>query len=149
MTGGQAVIVGGNGAGVVNVGIGKAKERFPAQKRAVVDALKRPHFLEARWHNTIAHDTFCKEGATKVTLLRAKPGTGLKCNQTVRSVLASIGVKDCVAKVHGSRDLLCTLRGTLRALSNVGRQVRRSCSWFIGTIAEDAGNDPGTLAGVA
>ncbi len=109
------VAVGNRELGVVGLGYGKAREVPSAVEKAVKDAKKRlvriprvgttlPHLTEGRWE------------ASRVRLVPAAPGTGIKAGMTVRRVVELAGVRDVLTKAYGSRNPVNLARAALRAL---------------------------------
>ena len=90
----------GNGAGVMGVGYGKAREVPNAIEKSVKDAKK--HLLRVpTFGTTIPHDVRGSYGASTVVMMPALPGTGIIAGAAVRSVLECIGVSDVLTKSVG------------------------------------------------
>ena len=90
----------GNGAGVLGVGYGKAREVPNAIDKAVKDAKK--HLLRvSTYGSTIPHEVRGKYGASEVVMMPALPGTGVIAGAPVRAVLECIGVRDVLTKSVG------------------------------------------------
>lgn len=95
-----AMVVVGNGDGVVGVGFGKAREVPTSIEKAVKDARKNLVRVST-YGTTIPHEVIGKYGTAKVTLIPALPGTGIIAGSAVRAVLESIGVHDVLTKSIG------------------------------------------------
>ena len=111
----NALVVVGNGRGQVAWGYGKANEVPPAVEKAAKDAhetLKRqPRITMAG--ATIPHRIIGKFGASKVILVPAGPGTGVKAGPGVRDVLEAAGIQNILTKVHGSSNPMNLVKATI------------------------------------
>ncbi len=114
----RVVVVVGNGAGKVGVGMGKSIEIPQAVQQAIRDALKR--MIEIPIVNgTIPHEVYGEHGAAKVLLRPAYPGTGVIAGRTVGAVCRMAGIKDVLSKALRSTNPLNLARATLVALSQL------------------------------
>jgi len=114
----NALIVVGDGAGHVGVGLGKAKEVQSAIKkgaaRATKDIVKIP--LSG---TTIPHDTVGKFGSGAIMLKPAAPGTGVIAGGAARAVLEAAGIRDVLTKVLGSRNHFNVVYATMAGLQGL------------------------------
>lgn len=109
----------GDQAGSAGCGKGKAREVSDARNKAVNQAKKKMVRIPLYRGRTIHHDVEGKCGSTKILLRRARPGTGIIAGVTARHILSSLGLRDVVAKSHGSSNVHTTLAAVMDALSKV------------------------------
>ncbi|MBI4307747.1 MAG: 30S ribosomal protein S5 [Chloroflexi bacterium] len=114
----NAVVVVGDGAGRVGVGIGKAEEVPEAIRKG--SALARKNLMQvALKESTIPHTMRMKFGASDVLLKPAPPGTGVIAGSSVRAVVEAAGVKNIVTKSLGSPNPINVVKATLLALGQM------------------------------
>ena len=115
----SALIVVGDGAGVVGVGYGKAGEVPEAIRKGVERARKsilRLPLVEAR---TLPHEIIGRYGAAQVLLRPASAGTGVIAGGPVRAVLEVAGVHDVLTKTLGTNNPINVVRATMTALEQL------------------------------
>lgn len=112
----SALVVVGNGGGVVGHGLGKAKEVQEAITKGIEDA-KKNLIKVPIMHGTIPHDQLAKEGAAKVLIKPAAHGTGVLAGGSMRAVLESVGLTDVLAKSLGSANPHNVVKATCKALA--------------------------------
>ena len=114
----SAVIVVGDGAGHVGVGLGKAGEVPEAIRKGVEDAKK--HLIKIPMvGTTIPHEVKMEYAASSVLLKPASQGTGVIAGGSVRAVVESAGIRDILTKVHGSTNPVNVTRATLEGLRSL------------------------------
>ncbi len=114
----SALVVTGDDAGHVGMGIGKANEVPEAVNKA--GAVARKHLVEVPLKGTtIPHQIGAKFGAAEVLLKPASPGTGVIAGGSMRPVLEVAGVKDIIAKSLGSSNRINLAKATILALSQL------------------------------
>src|SRR5579871_6351252 len=114
----NALVVVGDKQGRVAYGYGKANEVPPAVDKAVKDAtgMMRREKKVQLFGATIPHRVIGKYGASRVVLVPAGPGTGVKAGPGVRDVLEACGVRNILTKVHGSTNPINLVKATLQGL---------------------------------
>ena len=109
----------GNGAGIVGVGYGKAREVPNAIEKSVKDA-KKNLIRVSTFGSTIPHEVRGSYGASTVVMLPALPGTGVIAGQAVRAVLECIGVHDVLSKsVGGSNNKKNLVKAAIECLTQL------------------------------
>jgi small subunit ribosomal protein S5 len=114
----NALVVVGDRKGKVAVGYGKANEVPPSVEKARKDAeetLKRQKKISMKG-DTIPHRVIGRFGASRVILVPAGPGTGVKAGPGVRDVLEAAGIRNILTKVHGSTNPINLVKATIRGL---------------------------------
>lgn len=114
----NALVVVGDNRGRVAVGYGKANEVPPAVEKATKDAqetMKRQKRVTLKG-DTIPHRIIGRFGASRVILVPAGPGTGVKAGPGVRDVLEVCGVRNILTKVHGSSNPINLVKATIAGL---------------------------------
>ena len=114
----SAMVVVGDGSGVVGHGFGKANEVPPAVEKAVKDAKKHLFRVPLRGQ-TLPHESRGAFGASIVQVLPAAPGTGVIAGDAVRAVMEAAGVKDVLTKVYGSTNPVNVVKATMDALGKM------------------------------
>jgi small subunit ribosomal protein S5 len=111
----SAVVVIGDGQGHVGCGLGKAGEVPEAIRKGVEDAKK--HLIRIPMvGTTIPHEVRQTFSATSVLLKPASQGTGVIAGGSVRAVVEAAGIRDILAKIHGSTNPVNVTRATIEAL---------------------------------
>jgi small subunit ribosomal protein S5 len=114
----SALVVTGDGAGHVGVGIGKANEVPAAISKGGAQARKNLIKVPLTG-NTIPHEITIHYGAATVMLKPAVPGTGVIAGGSVRAVLEACGVKDILTKSLGNSNHINVARATIYALTQL------------------------------
>jgi small subunit ribosomal protein S5 len=115
-----ALVVVGDGNGMVGVGYGKAKE-VPAAIAKGVEEAKKNFFKVPRIAGTIPHLVQGEDAAGVVLLKPAAPGTGVIAGGPVRSVLECAGIKDVLSRSLGSSNPINVVHATVSALRALNR----------------------------
>jgi small subunit ribosomal protein S5 len=115
-----ALVVVGDGDGMVGVGYGKAKE-VPAAIAKGVEEAKKNFFRVPRVAGTIPHPVQGEEAAGVVLLRPASAGTGVIAGGPVRAVLECAGVHDVLSKSLGSDNAINIVHATVAALKGLQR----------------------------
>ncbi len=128
----SAVVVVGDGNGVVGAGLGKAGEVPEAIRKGVEDAKK--HLVRVPLVGaTIPHEVQRHFGASRVMLKPAAAGTGVIAGGSVRSVVEMAGIRDLLSKTMGSTNPVNVVRATI-----VGLTALRSADHIAGNRGKTA-----------
>ena len=133
----SALIVVGDGNGVVGYGIGKAAEVPEAIRKGTEDARKNLYRISLKG-TSIPHEVVGASGAARVLMRPAAPGTGVIAGGAVRAVIEAAGIKDIRTKSLRSRNPGNVVAATIAGLASVRT---------IGEVAKIRGIDEKELLG--
>ena len=129
----SALVVVGDGNGIVGFGLGKAGEVPEAIRKGIEDAKKNLHRIPLKG-TTIPHEIIGEFGAGRVLLRPAPEGTGVIAGGAVRSVIEVAGIKDIRTKcqrtnnpcnvVSATMNGLCRLQSAEQVAAKRGKSVK-------------------------
>ena len=121
----SAVVVVGDGKGLVGAGLGKAHE-VPEAIRKGMEKAKKSMVKVAISNRTVPYEVIGKYGAGRVLLKPASEGTGLIAGGAVRAVLEVAGVHNILTKCLGSHNPHNLVKATIDGLSQLKDPVEIS-----------------------
>ncbi|MGQ0848465.1 MAG: 30S ribosomal protein S5 [Actinomycetota bacterium] len=115
-----ALVVVGDGNGRVGIGYGKARE-VPSAIQKGMEAARKQMVLIPMAGQTIVHEALGVQGASRVMIKPASPGTGVIAGGAVRQILEAAGIKDALAKSLGSPTHINVAQAAMNALTSQRR----------------------------
>lgn len=116
----RALVIMGNRAGKVGIGIGKAAEVVDAVAKASKIAEK--NMIEIKIvDGTIPNRIDIKMGSAHLILKPARPGTSIVAGGTIRTIADLAGIKNIVAKILGTANKINNAKATMEALKRISR----------------------------
>ncbi|WP_022670798.1 30S ribosomal protein S5 [Hippea alviniae] len=113
----SALVAVGDKNGRVGLGLGKSHEVPEAIKKAIEKAKKNMIRVPITEDGTIPHQMEVKEGAGRILIKPARPGTGIIAGNTARAILEVCGIRNIVTKSIGSNNVHNLSHALLKALS--------------------------------
>lgn len=111
----SAIVVVGNGAGKVGVGLGKSREVPLAIQKAMENARKNMVDVELNG-TTLYYEVKARHGASRVFMKPASDGTGIIAGGPMRAVFEVLGVQNVLAKSQGSNNPINVVLATIKGL---------------------------------
>ncbi len=140
-----ALVVTGDSAGHVGIGVGKSNEVPEAINKA--GAVARKNLIKVEMaNNTIPYESRAKFGAADVLLRPAAPGTGIIAGGSVRAIVEAAGIKDILTKSLGSANKTNVAKAVIVALSQIRNpqaEKNSRLSNITPTAKQDGGNANG------
>lgn len=118
----SAIVVVGDGEGIVGHGLGKAREVTEAISKGVDDA-KKNLIRVPILNGTIPHKVHGRYGAGKVLIKPASDGTGVLAGGPMRAVLEGAGVNNVLAKSLGTSNAHNVVKATIEGLSKLREPI--------------------------
>ena len=117
----RALVILGNRAGKVGIGIGKAAEVVDAVAKASKIAEK--NLIEVLIKNeTIPRQIELEMGSAHIILKPARPGTSIVAGGTIRAIAELAGIKNIVAKILGTANKINNAKATIEALREISQE---------------------------
>lgn len=113
-----AIVVVGDGKGVIGYGLGKAGEVTAAIAKGT-EAAKKNLVQVPVINGTVPHEQAARFGGAEVLIMPASTGTGVVAGGAMRAVLESVGITDCLAKSKGSSNPHNLVKATIAALAEM------------------------------
>ena len=114
----NAIVVVGNGDGIVGIGLGKAREVTDAITKGVESA-RKSLFKIPIINSTITHNIVGKFGTAQIFMKPASPGTGIIAGGPVRAIMELAGIQNILTKSIGSNNPHNVVKATMNGLKNM------------------------------
>jgi small subunit ribosomal protein S5 len=121
----RAIIVSGNKAGKVGIGVASGLDVAQAVEKATIQS-KKNMLTVPTVNGTISHETIAKVGPAQIMLKPQRKGRGLMAGGVVRLICQLAGVKDISSKMLGTtKNKLNNARATIKAFENLKREMSK------------------------
>lgn len=114
----NALVVAGDGKGMMGLGFGKGNEIADAIRKGLTDA-KKNFFKVPLKGTTIPHEIIGHYKAAKIMLKPARPGTGVIAGGAVRAICEASGIRDILTKSLGSDTAMNVMKAAISGLKKI------------------------------
>lgn len=121
----RALVIVGNHAGQVGIGIAKASEVADAVNKAVKIAEKNLINVKIR-NSTISHRIEIQQGSAHLILKPARPGTSIIAGGTIRAIAELAGINNIVGKILGTANKINNAKAMIEALKIISKDNETS-----------------------
>lgn len=140
----SALVVVGDGAGMIGIALGKGRDVSAAIAKALRKG-RKTMFAIPLYKSTVPFTVLGKHGASSVLIRSASKGTGVIAGGAVRAIMEAAGIKDVLAKAIGSSNPQNTAKATVDALTKL-RSAQHLARLRGKTVKEIIGDEHVTAA---
>ena len=116
----RALLIVGDKAGQVGIGLGKGAEVATAIRKATAKARKNMYEIKTNDNGSVKKEVLVKLGSATILLKPAPKGTSIIAGGVVRSVAEMAGIKNLVAKSYGTNNKINIAKATIKGFLEAG-----------------------------